>query len=164
MGHIAIIAAVGVRTRAIGKDNRLLWNLPDDLKRFKQLTNGHPVIMGQKTWESLPEKFRPLPGRTNIVLSLRIDYVAPGAIVVHTLDDAFTAAKRAEGASETFIIGGGMLYATSITFADRLYLTLVDDDIAGDVFFPQYEQEFKIISKEKCEGEPKHCFQTLERK
>ena len=146
-----MVVAMG-RGRVIGKDNGLLWRIPDDLKRFKALTLGHPVIMGRKTWESLPERFRPLPGRTNIVVTRQDSYEATGAVVVHSLDEARAAAARAEGADEVFIIGGAQLYNEALPFADRLYLTLIDDTKEGDAYFPEYEAEFtKKISEECCD-------------
>ncbi len=164
MQCIAIIAALSATTRAIGKDNTLLWRIPDDLKRFKQLTLGHPVIMGRKTWESLSERFRPLSGRTNIVVTRQAGHEAAGATVADSLENARAAAARAPGADEIFVIGGGELYAAALPFADRLYLTLVDDNATADTFFPPYEQDFKIISDEAGLGEPLHRFQILERK
>src|SRR3989344_734446 len=121
MASIAIIAALGEQTRALGKNNELLWHIPDDLKRFKELTLGHPVIMGRKTWESLPPKFRPLPGRTNIVVTRQAGYVAEGAVVADSLETARVGATRAPGADEMFVIGGGELYREALPFADRLY-------------------------------------------
>ncbi|MDP2665629.1 MAG: dihydrofolate reductase [bacterium] len=164
MQRIAIIAALGATTRALGRDNRLLWHIPEDMRRFKELTVGHPVIMGRKTWESLPQKFRPLPGRTNIVVTRQVDYEAKGAVVADSFENARAVSKRAPGADEIFVIGGGELYAAALPHANRLYLTLVDAETDADTFFPPYEQEFKMISKEKCEGEPSHSFQILERK
>src|SRR3989338_8490136 len=124
MVGIAIIAALGAQTRAIGKDNGLLWHIPDDLKRFKELTLGHSVIMGRKTWESLPEKFRPLPGRTNVVVTRQAGYVAEGAVcgaggawAAAWLGAARAAAARAPGADEMFVIGGGELYREALPFA-----------------------------------------------
>src|SRR3989344_4826566 len=152
MVGIAIIAALGARTRAIGKNNELLWHIPDDLKRFKQLTFGHPVVMGRKTWESLPERFRPLPERTNIVVTRQTGYEAMGATVADSFEDARTAAARAAGADEIFVIGGGELYREALPFANRLYLTLVDADADADTFFPPYEDIFtKVISDESRE-------------
>lgn len=136
-----MVAAMG-RGRVIGKDNALLWHIPDDLKRFKALTLGHPVIMGRKTWESLPERFRPLPGRMNIVVTRQDGYEATGAVVAHSLEDARAAAMRAEGGEEVFIIGGAQLYAEALPIAHRLYLTLIDDTKEGDAYFPEYENEF----------------------
>lgn len=149
-GQIALIAALGARTRAIGKGSKLLWHIPDDLKCFKELTIGHSVIMGRKTWESLPEKFRPLPGRTNIVVTRQAGYTAAGALVVDSFETARVAAARAPGANEIFVIGGGKLYAAALPDADRLYLTLIDDEKDGDVYFPPYEAEFtRELSREE---------------
>lgn len=162
MERIAIIAAIG-KNRELGRGGELLWRLPDDMRRFKELTTGHPVIMGRKTWESLPEKFRPLPGRTNIVVTRQAGYQAAGATVVDGLSDAFLTAEKAPGAEETFVIGGGEIYAAALPYATRLCLTLVDDEKEADVFFPPYEDDFKIVSDELGVGEPPHHFQILER-
>nr|AIA19035.1 Dihydrofolate reductase [uncultured bacterium] len=161
---ISAIAAFG-KNRALGKDNDLLWHIPDDLKRFKELTSGHPVIMGRKTWESLPEKFRPLPGRTNVVVTRQVGYAADGAIVVDGLSDAFLTAQDTPGAEETFIIGGAQIYAEALPYTTRLYLTVIDDGKEADVFFPEYETEFtKIISNESREWNGlKYRWVTLER-
>lgn len=161
--RIALIAAIGARTRAIGHGNSLLWHLPEDLKLFKTLTSGHPVVMGRKTWESLPERFRPLPGRTNIVVTRDGAYDAPGAEVAASLEDALARAKRAPSGEETFIIGGGQLYASALPFADRLYLTLVDDDTDGDTFFPEYPEFTKTIEETPVDSTPPSRFVTLER-
>lgn len=145
---INIIAAIGAVNRALGKDGDLLWRISEDLKRFKQLTNGHPVIMGRKTWESLPEQFRPLPNRLNIVVTRSEAYDAPGATVVTNVEDAIAKAKEAD--EEIFIIGGGEIYKAALPFTDRLYLTLIEEQKEGDVFFPEYENFFtKTISEEK---------------
>ena len=152
--HISLIAALGARTRAIGKDGKLLWHIPEDLRRFKALTEGHPVVMGRKTWESLPGKFRPLPARTNIVVTRQADYMAPGATVVDSLESALAAAASAPGADEIFVIGGGELYAAALPLASRLYLTLVDSDAEGDTLFPTYENAFtKILSRAAHEND-----------
>jgi dihydrofolate reductase len=151
ISRISLIAAIG-SNRELGKDGELIWRIPEDMKRFKDLTMGHPVIMGRKTWESLPEKYRPLPGRTNIVVTRQAGYVAEGAAVVDGLSDAFLVAADAEGANETFIIGGGEIYASALPYATRLYLTLVDASAEADAFFPEYENEFtKIISDDSHE-------------
>lgn len=153
MPRIAIIAALGEGSRAIGRDNGLLWHIPEDMKRFKALTTGHPVIMGRKTWESLPEKFRPLPQRANIVVTRDLAYEARGASIAGSLEEAIAKAKKTEGAEEIFVIGGGQLYAEALPLAERLYLTLVADDKGGDVFFPPYADTFtKIISEESGES------------
>jgi dihydrofolate reductase len=162
-GRISLIAAIG-KNGELGKDGKLLWHLPDDMRRFKELTMGHPVIMGRKTWESLPEKFRPLPGRTNIVVTRQAVYEATGATVADSFEAARAATARAPGSDEIFVIGGGELYTAALPFANRLYLTLVDDDADADTFFPPYEQDFKIISNEDATDDPPHHFLTLERK
>ena len=162
MDRVAIIAAIG-KNRELGLHGKLLWYIPEDMRRFKEITTGHPVIMGRKTWESLPEKFRPLPGRTNIVVTRQEDYRASGATVVNSLEEARAVAARAPGADEIFVIGGGELYAAALPFANRLYLTLVDDTPLADVFFPSYEDDFKIISDNPGVGTLPHHFQTLER-
>lgn len=160
---ISLIAAIG-RNRAIGKDNRLLWNIPGDLPRFKALTLGHPVIMGRKTWESLPEKFRPLPGRANIVITRDSSYEAPGAILAQSFPEALSRARDAEGAEEVFIIGGQQVYECALPFAHRLYLTLVDDEPEGDAFFPAFEDQFtETRSEGGQENNPPFTLVTYER-
>jgi len=159
-GRISLIAAIG-KGRELGINGKLLWHLPDDMQRFKILTTGHPVIMGRKTWESLPERFRPLPGRVNIVVTRQTHYEATGAIITDSLEAARAAAA---GANEIFVIGGGELYAAALPLANRLYLTLVEAAVEADTFFPQYEQDFELISDEASIGEPRHRFLTLERK
>lgn len=163
--RISLIAAIGTKTRALGKDNRLLWQIPEDMKRFKTLTLGHPVIMGRKTWESLPEKFRPLPRRLNIVVTHDTSYEALGAQVAPSFPEAISYAKKGEGAEELFVIGGGELYRAALPFASRLYLTLVDDETEGDTFFPEYVDEFTemIADEPNNERAPRYRFVTLER-
>jgi dihydrofolate reductase len=131
---ISLIAVVA-RNRAIGRNNALLWHLPEDLRHFRDVTRGKPVIMGRKTWESLPEAFRPLPGRRNVVVSRNADYVAIGAHCVTTLD---AAVRLCADADEAFVIGGEQIYRQALPFADRLYLTEVDEDADGDAFFPEF--------------------------
>ena len=130
---LSLIAAVA-RNRVIGKDNQLLWHLPEDMKHFREVTRGKPVIMGRKTWESLPEKFRPLPGRHNIVVSRNLDYKAPGATLVSSLEDAIHLTRSDD---ETFVIGGETLYRQALAQAHRLYLTEIDQNYEGDAFFPE---------------------------
>lgn len=161
-----MIAAIGARTRALGKDGDLLYKIPEDLARFRARTHGHPVVMGRKTWESLPENARPLRGRANVVLTRDASYAAPGATVVTSMKDALSAARSAAGSEEIFIIGGGEIYALAFPYADRLYLTLVDDDTAGDAYFPEYENEFaKETSREEHETPEglKYAWVNLER-
>lgn len=130
---LSLIAALA-KNRAIGKDNQLLWHLPEDMRHFRETTRGKPVIMGRKTWESLPDAFRPLPGRKNIVVSRNPAYQASGASLVGSLDAAI---KQAGEAAEIFIIGGAELYCQAMPLADRLYLTELAQYFAGDAFFPE---------------------------
>ena len=130
---LSLIAAVA-RNRAIGKDNQLLWHLPEDMRHFRETTRGKPVVMGRKTWESLPEKFRPLPGRQNIVVSRDPAYKAHGADLAGSLEGALALAG---GAEEVFVIGGEQLYRAALPFADRLYLTEVELEPEADAFFPE---------------------------
>lgn len=133
MPEIVIIAAVA-KNRVIGKDNRMLWNIPEDMARFKALTAGHTVIMGRKTWESLPPRFRPLPGRRNIVITRQADYAAPGAELAGSLENAL---KLASTATVAFIIGGEQIYRQAMAVADRLEITEVDQEPEGDAWFPE---------------------------
>lgn len=130
---IAAVAANGV----IGKDNRLPWHLPEDLGHFKTLTTGHAVIMGRKTWDSLPAKFRPLPNRLNVVVTRDSAFRAdPPAVVVHSLP----AALETAGSRDTFVIGGAEIYALALPLADRLELTEVDIAPDGDARFPEFDR------------------------
>ncbi len=146
---ISMIAAISAQTRALGKGNRLLWHLPGDLKFFRDTTKGHAVIMGRKTYESIG---KPLPSRTNVVVTRTPTYHAEGCKVVQSLDSALQYARALTntGAGEAFIIGGAEMYAQALPHADRLYLTLIDDPGEGaDVFFPEYKKEFtRMISEE----------------
>jgi len=135
MPEIVIIAAVA-RNRVIGKDNQLLWHIPEDMAHFKALTAGHTVIMGRKTWESLPPRFRPLPGRRNIVISGQPAYAAPGAELAGSLEKAL---ELASTAATVFIIGGEQIYAQAMNFADRLEITELDLEPAGDAWFPEID-------------------------
>lgn len=139
---ISIVAALG-RNRVLGKDNRLLWHIPDDLKRFKQLTLAHPVIMGRKTFESIIAALgKPLPGRTNIVVTRDIAWTHDGVITAASIEDAIEKAKAAPGADEIIIGGGGEIYRQALPLVDKLHLTLVEDDKEGDSYFAEYEDIF----------------------
>ena len=133
---LALIAACA-RGGVIGVENRLPWHLPEDMKFFRETTRGKPVIMGRKTWESLPAAFRPLPGRLNIVVSRNPGFEAPGASVVASLPEALAAAGDAEIA---FVIGGAELYRQALPLADRLLLTEIDQAYEGDAFFPDFDR------------------------
>ncbi|HEY0010952.1 MAG TPA: dihydrofolate reductase [Candidatus Paceibacterota bacterium] len=164
ISRISAVAAIGTRTRALGKEGALIWSFPEDVRRFKALTLGHPVVMGRKTWESIPNKYRPLPGRTNIVVTRSADFSAEGAVVVHSLEEALSAAKGAPGSEEICIIGGGEIYRLALPFTDRLYLTLVDDDMEGDAYFPEYPEFTNVIEDERHpEDIPPYAFITLDR-
>ena len=127
---ISLISAMG-RNRVIGINNTLPWRLPADLKHFKQITMGKPVLMGRKTYESIG---KPLPGRTNIIISRDDDYRVPGCIVARSIDAALASAA---GHEEIMVIGGAALYEQMLPRADRLYLTLIDEDFKGDAWFPE---------------------------
>jgi len=156
--QISIIAAIG-KNRELGKDNKLLWHIPEDMKRFRELTRGHAVIMGRKTYESIG---KPLPNRLNLVLSrspfrqqegIFIDKESP-CIFVIDLDIALEKAKKWEEKNEKpeiFIIGGGKIYEQTIGLADKLYLTKIEGTFDADTFFPQYSRFTKVVSSQKGE-------------
>lgn len=135
MNGLILIAAVA-NNGVIGKNNALPWHLPEDMKHFKALTTGHAVIMGRKTWESLPPKFRPLPNRLNIVLTRNSSYQAVGATVVNSLDEAV----KVGAGGTAFVIGGATLYAQALPLAERLELTEIDAAFPGDAFFPEIDR------------------------
>jgi dihydrofolate reductase len=122
----------------IGRDGTMPWHLPEDLAHFKRTTEGHPVIMGRRTWESFPEKYRPLPGRTNIVVSRqqRNRAAFPGAVVVGSFEDALSEARRSEGAEEIWVIGGGQVYAEAAPHAHAALVTVIDSTEQGDTYAP----------------------------
>lgn len=132
MPEIVIIAAVA-KNGVIGKDNQLLWHIPEDMKHFREATAGKPVIMGRKTWESLPERFRPLPGRRNVVITRQPAFPASGAELADSLEGAL---QQCQNEACVFVIGGAEIYAQAMPRADRLLLTEVDITPQGDAFFP----------------------------
>lgn len=152
---ISIICAID-KNRAIGKGNGLLWRIPEDLKRFKNITSGHAIIMGRKTFESIG---RPLPNRTNIIVTSDKSFIAENCIICHTIEEALIEAKKIER-EEIFIIGGGQIYNQTINSADKLYLTLVDGEFEADTFFPEYDN-FKI-TKEESGYDENHKYKFLE--
>lgn len=143
---ISIIAVMG-KNRAIGKENQLLWNLPEDLKRFKKITLNHPVIMGRKTYESIG---RPLSERINIILSRNPELKVNGCKVLGSLEKALQYAESIDQ-DEVFIIGGESIFAEALPLVKKMYLTLVDDSPQADSFFPQYDDNFDIIHEEQAE-------------
>lgn len=151
---ISLIAAIG-RNRELGKQGALIWRIPEDLKRFRDLTTGHPVIMGRKTFESIG---RPLPGRSNIVVTRASQYQHEGVTIAHSLEEAVQAAVESAGADEIFVIGGGELYTQALPLAERLYLTVIDAEERGaDAFFPAYEHIFsRVVDTKEGEHENLH--------
>lgn len=155
-----MIAAIARGSRAIGKDNRLLWSIPEDMRRFRSLTTGHAVIMGQRTYESIGH---PLPERTNIVLTQDKTFQAPGCVVCYSLEEALSIARERER-NEVFVIGGGSVYMQFLPQADRLYLTLVDGDFDADTFFPEYGEFTRVVESERGGSDGcRYEFVTLER-
>ena len=154
MPIVSLVAALA-RNRVIGAGDRLPWHLPEDLRRFKRLTMGAPVIMGRKTHDSIG---RPLPGRRNIVVTRQADARWDGCEVARSLDDAIALAADAP---EVFVIGGGELYRLALSRADRLYLTLIDADYEGDAFFPEFDPaDWRETAREPGAG---FAFVTYER-
>ena len=134
---ISLIAALS-KNRVIGKNNDLPWHLPDDMKYFMQTTKGHHVIMGRKNYDSIPEKFRPLPNRINIVVTRQKDFSAPNCTIVNSIDQGIVIANEA-GESETFIIGGAQIYKEGMALTQRMYLTEIQAEIQGDTYFPEID-------------------------
>lgn len=160
---ITIVVAMG-KNNAIGKDNKLLWHLPKDLKHFKNLTSGHPIIMGRKTYESIG---KPLPNRTNIVVSGKNDWFEEGILIVPSIKDALKHAKKIN--ENVMVIGGGNIYEQTIEKADRLEVTLVDAELDADVYFPKINPKTWVKVAEDCvQKDEDHdfdfCFQTFDRK
>ena len=159
---ITMIAAVA-ENNALGKNNEMLWHLPDDFKRFKQLTSGHYIIMGRKTFESFPKS---LPNRTHIVITRQKDYNPEGCIVADSIERAIEIAPKEE---EVFIIGGGEIYNLGLPFADKIDLTRVHDTFEADAFFPEFDSnDWNLAFEEYHEKDEKHktdfTFQTYIKK
>lgn len=144
MPKISIIAAIQKKDRGIGLENDLLFRISDDLMRFKQLTSGHPIIMGRKTFQSIGN--RPLPNRTNIVITRDPAYKSENILAFTSIKEALSEAKKLS--DKIFIIGGGEIYRQTISLANRLYLTIVDGDLPADTFFPPYDNFNKVINNE----------------
>ncbi len=145
--------------RVIGKDNKMPWHLPADLKHFKAVTMAKPIVMGRKTYESIG---RPLPGRQNVIISRKLDYKIEGCEVVDSIDAAI---ELLSGIEEIMIIGGGFLYSQTIKLADKLYLTFIDLDVDGDTFFPAYENlNLTEIARENylCDKKNPHNYQFVD--
>lgn len=146
--EISLIASLD-EERGIGRGDQLLVRIPDDLKRFRQLTTGHPIIMGRKTFDSIG---RPLPQRSNFVVTGNPDYQPSGVVIAHSLDEALGKASETEQ-QEIFIIGGAQIYAQAIDRANRLYLTLVEGSFGADIFFPDYSDFKREVFREEREFE-----------
>lgn len=160
---ITIVVAMG-KNREIGVDNQLLWHLPKDLKHFKELTSGHPIIMGRKTYESIG---KPLPNRTNIVISRKNDWFEEGILIVGSIKEALKFAKKID--ENVFVIGGGTIYEQTIDLADQLEITLVDATLEADTYFPKIDEKIWRKTEETChEKDEKNqydfCFQTFTKK
>lgn len=141
---VVMVAAMAKTSHVVGNQNTLLWHIPEDLKRFKQLTLGHPIIMGRKTFDSIIDILgKPLPDRRTIVLTRNHDFSYEGIAVAHTLEDAFAQAQ-AEAPDEIHIGGGAELYSQALPYTDRLHLTLVEDEPAGDSYFPDFIDDFTV--------------------
>ncbi len=157
--RISLVAAMA-RNRVIGRDNRLPWSLSEDLKRFKELTSGHPLILGRKTYESIG---RLLPNRTTIIVTRQPDFQVPGALMASSLEDAI--ARASELDEEIFIAGGGEIYAQAWPRADRIHLTVIDQDIPGDAYFPELDwDQFREVSREDHSAPLPFSFRVYERR
>lgn len=158
---ISIIAAIDSK-RGLGKNNQLLFKIKEDFVRMKKLTTGHPIIMGRKTFESIG---RPLPNRTNIVITRDEGYSQEGIKVAHSLKKAIELAKNEPGGKEIFIFGGGQIFKEALPMVDKLYLTVVEGDYGADTFFPEYENLFskKTFEQSGQEGKYRYVFIELER-
>ena len=161
---VSLIAAVA-KNGAIGNKGKIPWRLSDDMKYFATVTNGHTVIMGRKTYESILKHLgKPLPNRTNIVVTKQEDFNAPSCIIAGNLNAAFKAALN----EKIFVIGGSQIYETALPFADKLYITHVDADIEGDVFFPKIDAKEWAKTGEDChtkddKNDYNYCFTIYER-
>lgn len=149
---ITLIAAAA-ENNALGKDNQLVWHLPNDFKRFKQITSGHYIIMGRKTFESFP---KPLPNRTHIIITRQKNYAIEGCIVVHSIEEAIKTCPKNE---ELFVIGGAEIYKQSIDFADKIELTRVHATFEADAYFPEINDlDWQLVFEEKHPQDEKHNF------
>ena len=156
--EIILIAAMACN-RVIGCDNAIPWDIPGEQARFKKITMGHPLIMGRKTWQSIG---RPLPGRRNIVVTRNKDFKAPGGEVVHSLEQGIAACR---GGKKIFIIGGEQLYRSGLDQADTLILTLLDREVDGDAFFPEFScPPFELVQTEKINYPVPYSIQTYQRR
>jgi dihydrofolate reductase len=141
---VSVVAAIA-RGGVIGRDGSIPWRIPEDMARFRELTMGHAVVMGRRTWESLPDQFRPLPGRDNVVVTRNPDWSAQGADRAGSVEDAL---ELLESAPRVFVIGGGEIYAAALPYADELLLTQIEADVEGDTTFPVWSRdEFEEVER-----------------
>ena len=157
------MAAVA-RNGVIGRDGAIPWQIPEDMRHFRELTIGHPVVMGRRTWDSLPDRFRPLPGRRNIVVTRNPDWHADGAVRAGSLGEAL---ELVEDSDRVFVIGGAQLYADALPLADELLITEIDAGVEGDTFFPSWDRaEFEEHSREShgTDGEMPFAFVSHRRR
>ncbi len=161
--RVSLIVAAS-ENNIIGNDNDLIWHLPKDMRFFKETTIGHHIIMGRKNFESIPHKFRPLPKRTNIVITRQKDYKASGCITLNSIEDALEIAKR-NNDNEPFIIGGGQIYKIALdrNLIDRIYLTRIHHKFDGDTYFPELSDEWREINKIDNKHKYNYDFIILER-
>jgi dihydrofolate reductase len=154
---VSAIAALS-KNRVIGKDNDLPWRLPDDMKFFMETTKGHHVIMGRKNYDSLHPKFKPLPQRTNIVITRQKNFQAPGCIVLHDVEPGLEIARK-NSETECFIIGGAEIYKLAMPHTTRLYMTEIDAVIEGDTRFPAIDQsQWKEVSRKHHPADQRHAY------
>ena len=155
--EIAMIAAVA-ENGVIGKDNDLVWSLPDDMKYFMNSTKNHYIILGRKNYESLPPKFRPLPNRTNIVITRQPGLKLENTVVVNSLEEAVAVCKKAKQ-EKIFVIGGGQIYQQTLPITDTLYITEIHHKFEGDTFFPVYnKKEWEEVSREPHLTDERHNY------
>lgn len=155
--EIAMIAAVA-ENGVIGNNNKLVWNLPDDMKYFMDSTKGHYIIMGRKNYESLPPKFKPLPNRTNIVITRQHDLKLENTHVVNSLDEAISFCEK-ENQEKIFVIGGGQIYNQSFSISNTLYITEIYHKFEGDTFFPSFDKnEWEEVSREHHTMDERHLY------
>ena len=161
---ISLIAAVA-ENNVIGKNNTLPWHLPTDMKYFRDTTMGHCVIMGRKNYDSIPLKYRPLDGRTNIVVTRQKDFKAEGCVIVNSIQDALNECKKKNAVpagrqeTEVFIIGGADIYNQTIDIADKIHYTKIHHVFEGDAFFPKVEtNKWKLVSKKDIQSDEKNKF------
>lgn len=153
---ISLIAAMS-KNRVIGRDNDLPWKLPDDMKFFQRTTRGHIVIMGRKNYDSLPPSYKPLPNRTNVILTRQAEFNAEDCVVFGNLEDALEYSRN-EGEQEAFVIGGGQIYEQALEKSDRIYLTEIEAEIDGDTFFPKLSSDWKEGSREHHSADERHQY------